>query len=76
VTLWSRQSRAETTICGELSMRTKRIEIIPALHGKLTRDRKLSEPDIYCILEKWLEGRAARDDDGLHMEHDHHHSDE
>jgi hypothetical protein len=36
-------------------MRTKRIEIIPALHGKLTRDGKLSEPDIYYILEKWLE---------------------
>ena len=28
-------------------MQTKRIEIIPALHGKLTRDGKLSEPDIY-----------------------------
>jgi hypothetical protein len=36
-------------------MQTKRIEIIPALHGKLTRDRKLSEPDIYFILEKCLE---------------------
>ena len=36
-------------------MRTKRIEIIPALHGKLTSERKLSEPDIYDILEKWLE---------------------
>ena len=33
----------------------KRISIIPALHGKLTRDRKMSEPDIYWILEKWLE---------------------
>ncbi len=33
-------------------MRTKRIEIIPALHGKLTRDGKLSEPDIYYSLEK------------------------
>jgi hypothetical protein len=32
----------------------KRITIIPALHGKLTSDRKLSEPDIYDILEKWL----------------------
>jgi hypothetical protein len=38
-----------------LSLQTKRIEIIPALHGKLTRDGKLSEPDIYYILEKWLE---------------------
>ena len=36
-------------------MRTKRIEIIPALHGKLTRDGKLSESDIYFILEQWLE---------------------
>ncbi len=36
-------------------MQTKRIKIIPALHGKLTRDGKLSEPDIYYILEKWLE---------------------
>jgi hypothetical protein len=33
----------------------KRITIIPALHGKLTRDRKMSEPDIYWILDKWLE---------------------
>jgi hypothetical protein len=36
-------------------MQAKRVEIIPALHGKLTRDRKLSEPDIYDILEKWLD---------------------
>jgi hypothetical protein len=36
-------------------LQTKRIEIIPALHGKLTRDGKLSEPDIYFILEQWLE---------------------
>ena len=36
-------------------MHTKRIKIIPALHGKLTRDGKLSEPDIYYIMEKWLE---------------------
>ena len=33
----------------------KRITIIPPIHGKLTRDRKMSEPDIYWILEKWLE---------------------
>ena len=32
-----------------------RITIIPALHGKLTADRKVSEPDIYFILEKWLQ---------------------
>ena len=37
----------------------KRITIIPALHGKLTRDRKMSEPDIYWILEKWLERHPA-----------------
>jgi len=33
----------------------KRITIIPRVHGKLTRDRKMSEPAIYWILEKWLE---------------------
>ena len=33
----------------------KRITIIPFLYGKLTHDRKISEPDIYWILEKWLE---------------------
>jgi hypothetical protein len=31
------------------------IVIIPFLHGKLTADGKLSEPDIYFIMEKWLE---------------------
>jgi hypothetical protein len=36
-------------------MQEKRIDIIPALHGKLTPDHKLSEPDIDSILEKWLE---------------------
>ncbi len=36
-------------------MATKRGTIIPDLHGKLTRDGKLSEPDIYYILEKWIE---------------------
>ncbi len=36
-------------------MPSKRITIIPRIHGKLTRDRKMSEPDIYWILEKWLE---------------------
>jgi hypothetical protein len=34
---------------------TKRVRIIPFLHGKFTRDGKLSEPDIYFILEKWLD---------------------
>jgi hypothetical protein len=37
------------------TMPAKRITIIPRIHGKLTRDRKMSEPDIYWILEKWLE---------------------
>ena len=36
-------------------MPQKRITIIPPLHGKITRDDKMSEPDIYWILEKWLE---------------------
>ena len=36
-------------------MPSKRITMIPGIHGKLTRDRKMSEPDIYWILEKWLE---------------------
>lgn len=40
---------------GETNMPLPRIEIIPFLHGKLTRDGKLSEPDIYRIIEKWLE---------------------
>lgn len=31
------------------------IEIIPCIHGKVTADGKLSEPDIYWILERWLE---------------------
>ena len=35
-------------------MPPKRIEIIPAIHGKRTRDGKVSEPDVYWILEKWL----------------------
>jgi hypothetical protein len=34
------------------TMPPRRITIIPALHGKLTRDRKMSEPDIHWILEK------------------------
>lgn len=36
-------------------MATKRITIIPAIHGKLTYDGKVSEPDILWIVEKWLE---------------------
>src|SRR5258708_5985104 len=33
----------------------KRVTIIPDIHGKFTRDGKMSEPDIYYIIEKWLE---------------------
>jgi len=36
-------------------MTPKRITTIPHIHGKITRDGKRSEPDIYWILEKWLE---------------------
>src|SRR4051812_44785739 len=36
-------------------MPPSRITIIPTLHGKVTADHKLSEPDIYFILEKWLQ---------------------
>ena len=36
-------------------MPEKRITIISAIHGKVTADGKISEPDIYWILSKWLE---------------------
>ena len=36
-------------------MTAKRVTIIPFIHGKITRDGKMSEPDIYWIMEKWLE---------------------
>jgi hypothetical protein len=36
-------------------MNPKRITIIPFIHGKITYDGKMSEPDIYWIIEKWLE---------------------
>jgi hypothetical protein len=36
-------------------MTPKRITIIPHIHGKITRDGKMSEPDIHWIIEKWLE---------------------
>ena len=36
-------------------MPAKRIQIIPRIHGKITRDGKVSEPDIHWIMEKWLE---------------------
>jgi hypothetical protein len=43
----------------KMSTNLKRTTIIPALHGKLTRDGKLSEPDIDYILDKWLERHPA-----------------
>ena len=36
-------------------MPQKRITIISAIHGKLTYDRKICEPDIAWIIEKWLD---------------------
>ena len=33
----------------------RRITIIPFIHGKRTSDGKVSEPDIYFILQKWLD---------------------
>ena len=36
-------------------MNPRRITIIPFIHGKLTRDGTISEPNIYWIMEKWLE---------------------
>jgi hypothetical protein len=36
-------------------MSQKRITIIPAIHGKLTYDRKVCEPDMRWIIEKWLD---------------------
>lgn len=36
-------------------MNPKRITLIPFIHGTLTRDGKMSEPDIHWIMEKWLE---------------------
>jgi hypothetical protein len=35
-------------------MTPKRVTIIPDIHGKITRAGKVSEPDIYFILEQWL----------------------
>ena len=36
-------------------MHQKRIKIIQPIHGKRTADGKISEPDIYWILDRWLE---------------------
>jgi hypothetical protein len=36
-------------------MSPERVTIIPFIHGKIAPDGRLSEPDIYWIMEKWLE---------------------
>ena len=33
----------------------KRVTIIPTIHGKLTYDHKVCEPDVTWIIEKWLD---------------------
>jgi len=38
---------------GKLSMGRKRLEIIPYIHGKITSEGKVSEPDMAWIIEKW-----------------------
>jgi hypothetical protein len=53
-------------IVGRFCAPHDRITIIPFVQGKLTRDGKVSEPDIHYILEKWkkrhpeAEGREIR----------------
>ena len=37
------------------AMPSDRIEIILPIHGKLTYDGKVCEPDMYWIVEKWLQ---------------------
>lgn len=32
----------------------KRVTIIPTIHGKLTYDHKVCEPDVTWTIEKWL----------------------
>jgi len=44
-----------TITTGERIVPAKRNKIIPRIHGKVTRDGKISEPDIHWIMEKWLE---------------------
>ena len=40
---------------GKLPVGKDRVTIIPRIHGKITKDGKVSEPDIQWIMEKWLE---------------------
>lgn len=35
--------------------KAKRITIIPRIHGTITKDETVSEPDIQWIIEKWFE---------------------
>ncbi len=42
-------------MAGRQSNEGKRVEIIPFLHGKITADGKVSEPDIHWMLERWFE---------------------
>jgi hypothetical protein len=35
-------------------MKPRRITVIPRIHGKMTRDGKMSEPDIRWIMSKWM----------------------
>lgn len=37
------------------SLPSERIELILPIHGKLTYDGKVCEPDMYWIVEKWLQ---------------------
>jgi hypothetical protein len=37
------------------SQKLRRVEIIPFIHGKITTDGKVSEPDIHWMLGRWLE---------------------
>jgi hypothetical protein len=46
---------AVTAVRWRANVPANRVTIIPRIHGKLTRDRKMSEPDIHWILDKWLD---------------------
>jgi hypothetical protein len=48
-------------------MRVGRIVIIPFLHGKLTEDGQLVEPDIDSILGKWLERHPEHREKKFHI---------
>ncbi len=54
-------------------MPQKRITIISAIHGKLTYEHKVCEPDMAWIIEKWLdrhpEIRRRRKDTGRDTMH-------